>query len=204
MTAFSPKITAVAIGLIGGFWLAGVAMASDSAATKLAHDVCAGCHGVDGNSVVPNFPKLAGQQKVYLLREMKDYRSGKRTSDIMTPFVAELGDDDLEKLAAYYAKQTPTPGFVNNPGLLAVGKSLYLNGNSANDVPSCESCHETDGSGSGKFPRVAGQHSEYTLDQFRLYATGKRTNGARVMKAVAERMTEAETRAVAEYMASMP
>jgi cytochrome c553 len=204
MTARSRKITAAAIGLIGGFWLAGFAAASDSTAIRLAHDVCAGCHGADGNSLVPSFPKLAGQQKVYLLRELKDYRSGKRVSDIMAPFVAELGDGDLEQLAAYYAKQTPAPGIVNDPGLLAVGKSLYLNGNSANDVPSCESCHEADGSGSGKFPRVAGQHSEYALDQFRLYATGKRTNGARVMKAVAERMSEKETRAVAEYMASMP
>jgi len=180
---------------------------ADDAATKvikIANEVCAGCHGVDGNSLVPTFPKLAGQQKVYLLRELTDYKTGKRVSETMAPFMESLTLEDLPHIAAHYAKQKPAPGIVSNPSLLAVGKALYLQGNSKTDVPSCDSCHEEDGSGSGKFPRVAGQHSEYTLDQFRLYATGKRTNGARVMKAIAERMSEEESRAVAEYMASMP
>jgi cytochrome c553 len=141
---------------------------------------------------------------VYLLRELKDYKSGKRVSEIMAPLVAGLSDDDLSNLAAYYAKQKAAPGVAGDAKLLSVGRDLYLKGNSKTDVPSCDSCHEEDGSGSGKFPRVAGQHVDYALDQFRLYATGKRTNGARVMQAIAERMTEEETRAVAEYMASMP
>jgi cytochrome c553 len=153
---------------------------------------------------VPSFPKLAGQQKVYLLRELKDYRSGKRVSEMMGPLVSTLTDEDLTNLADYYAKQKPTPSIANEPNLIPVGKNLYLKGNSNTDVPSCDSCHEEDGSGSGKFPRVAGQHVDYALDQFRLYATGKRTNGSRVMQAVAQRMSEKETRAVAEYMASMP
>ena len=182
------------------------ALADDAAAkaTNLATEVCAGCHGADGNSMIAAFPKLAGQQKVYLLRELKDYKSGKRVSEVMAPLVANLSEDELTQLAAYYAKQKPTAGIVGDAKLLAIGKELYLKGNSKTDVPSCDSCHEEDGSGSGKFPRVAGQHVEYALDQFRLYATGKRTNGARVMQAVASRMSEEETRAVAEYMASMP
>jgi cytochrome c553 len=173
----------------------------------IANELCAGCHGPGGNSMVPSFPKLAGQQKVYLLRELKDYRSGKRASEIMVPLVSTLSDDDLSNLADYYAKQKPAkpePSATSNRAQLAIGKKLYLQGNNDTDVPSCESCHETDGSGSGKFPRVAGQHVEYTLDQFRLYATGKRTNGSRVMQAVANRMSEEETRAVSEYMASLP
>ncbi len=183
-----------------------LALADDAAAkaASLATEVCAGCHGADGNSMVAAFPKLAGQQKVYLLRELKDYKSGKRVSEVMVPLVANLSEDELTQLAAYYAKQKPTAGIVGDAKLLAIGKELYLKGNSKTDVPSCDSCHEEDGSGSGKFPRVAGQHVEYALDQFRLYATGKRTNGARVMQAVASRMSEEETRAVAEYMASMP
>jgi cytochrome c553 len=184
----------------------GNAQAADESikVASLANDVCGGCHGADGNSIAPTFPKLAGQQKVYLLRELKDYKSGKRVSKIMAPLVASLSDDDLSNLAAYYAKQKAAPGVAGDAKLLSVGKNLYLKGNSKTDVPSCDSCHEEDGSGSGRFPRVAGQHVDYALDQFRLYATGKRTNGARVMQAVAERMTEEETRAVAEYMASMP
>jgi len=122
----------------------------------------------------------------------------------MAPLVSTLSDQDVADLADFYAKQKPAPGVAGNPALLSVGKNLYLKGNSNTDVPSCDSCHEEDGSGSGKFPRVAGQHVDYALDQFRLYATGKRTNGSRVMQAVANRMSEEETRAVAEYMASMP
>lgn len=181
------------------------AQAGDAAkAMSLAGNLCASCHGEDGNSAIPNFPKLAGQQAVYLLRELKDYKSGKRESEVMVPLVAGLSDEDLANLAAFYASQKPAPGTVTEPSLLPVGKTLYLKGNAKSDVPSCESCHEEDGKGAGKFPRVAGQNVEYLLEQFRLYAAGKRTNGTRVMKTIAERMTEKETRAVSEYMASMP
>lgn len=204
MTPFKTKTLAALAGFAGGIVLSGAALAADDAATRIASEVCAGCHGADGNSIAPNFPKLAGQQKVYLLRELKDYKSGKRISEIMVPLVATLSDDDLTNLAAYYARQKTAAGAVSKPALLSPGKELYFKGNSKTDVPSCDSCHEEDGGGSGKFPRVAGQHVDYTLDQFRLYATGKRTNGARVMQAVAERMSEEETRAVAEFMASMP
>jgi len=175
-----------------------------SKAISLSASLCASCHGEDGNSAVPLFPKLAGQQAVYLLRELKDYKSGKRANEVMQPIVSGLSDDDLANLAAFYASQKPAPGTVTDPSLLSVGKNLYLKGNDDNGIPTCESCHEVDGSGGGKFPRVAGQNVEYSVEQFCLYAAGKRTNGARVMKTIAERMTEKETRAVAEYMASMP
>jgi len=174
-----------------------------SKAISLAGNLCASCHGEDGNSLVPNFPKLAGQQAVYLLRELKDYKSGKRESEVMVPLVSSLSDEDLANLAAFYASQKAAPGTVTDPSLLPVGKALYLKGNAKSGIPTCESCHEEDGSGAGKFPRVAGQNVEYSLEQFKLYAAGKRTNGTRVMKTIAERMTEQETRAVAEYMASM-
>lgn len=203
MTLFKTKTLTALAGFAGAIVLS-AAQADDDAAAGIASAVCAACHGADGNSIAPNFPKLAGQQKVYLLRELKDYKSGKRVSEVMAPFVAALSEDDLSNLAAYYAKQKTTAGAVGKPALLPTGKNLYLKGNSKTDVPSCDSCHEEDGGGSGKFPRVAGQHVDYVLDQFRLYATGKRTNGARVMQTVAERMTEEEARAVAEYMASMP
>ncbi len=181
------------------------AQAGDAAkAITLSANLCASCHGEDGNSLVPLFPKLAGQQAVYLLRELKDYKSGKRVSEVMGPIVAGLSEDDLANLAAFYASQKTAPGSVTEASLLPVGKTLYLKGNAKVGIPTCESCHEEDGTGGGKFPRVAGQNVEYTLEQFRLYAAGKRTNGARVMQAIAERMTEQETRAVAEYMASMP
>ncbi len=173
-------------------------------AIGLAANLCSSCHGEDGNSVVPTFPKLAGQQAVYLLRELKDYKSGKRVGEVMAPIVAGLTEEDVDNLAAFYSTQQTAPGTVAEPSLLAAGKALYLNGNPKRGVPSCDGCHEEDGKGGGKFPRVAGQHVDYVLEQFRLYAAGKRTNGARVMQAVAERLTEQEVRALAEYMASMP
>lgn len=181
------------------------ALAGDAEkAVGLAANLCASCHGEDGNGAVTTFPKLAGQQSVYLLRELKDYRSGKRVSEIMQPIVGSLSDEDLANLAAFYSSQKATRADVTKPELLPLGKQMYLKGNAASGVPSCDSCHEEDGAGAGKFPRVAGQHVDYALEQFRLYAAGKRTNGARVMQAVAQRMTEEETRAVAEFMASMP
>ncbi len=203
MSHTTPKFLAALALLGGGLALSTYAPAASPAATAAA-TICAGCHGADGNSVATTFPKLAGQQNKYLLKELKDYKSGKRVSEIMAPFMTTLSEDDLAELAAYYAKQKPAPGIPGDPALLAVGKALYLKGNSKTDVPSCDGCHDENGNGDGKFPRVAGQHADYTLDQFRLYAAGRRTNGARVMQAVAERMSEQETRAVAEYMASMP
>lgn len=181
------------------------AHAGDAAkAVSLAASLCASCHGEDGNSAVPTFPKLAGQQSAYLLRELKDYKSGKRVSEVMQPIVAGLNDEDIANLAALYSTQKAAPGAVGDASLVPVGKALYMKGNAKNGVPSCDGCHEEDGTGGGKFPRVAGQNVEYALEQFRLYAAGKRTNGARVMQAIAERLTEQEARAVAEFMASMP
>jgi cytochrome c553 len=200
-----PLITLASLACsMAGFTMSMPVQADAGKGAAIANETCVACHGEDGNSLVPNFPKLAGQQKVYLLRELKDYRSGKRVSELMVPVVSALSEDDLTHLADYYAQQKPAPGIGNDPRLLSVGKNLYLKGNSKTDVPSCDSCHEENGSGFGKFPRLAGQHIDYALDQFRLYATGKRTNGSRVMQAVAQRMSEEETRAVAEFMASMP
>lgn len=180
------------------------ALKGDAAKGKaLASESCASCHGADGNSEVPTFPKLAGQQESYLLRELQDYKSGKRANDIMTPVVAGLSDEDMLNLSAFYAKQVPTVGTVTKPDLLAMGKKVYLEGNDTSGVPSCDGCHEENGEGSKRFPRVASQHVDYTLDQIQQYATGKRSNGVKVMRTIAERLTADEARAVAEYMASM-
>ena len=188
--------------LAGGIALTPPALADKGA--EIAGGACAGCHGADGNSPAAMFPKLAGQQKIYLTREMLDYQSGKRASEIMSPMMAGLSEADIEAVAAFYARQKAAPGVVTNAALLPVGKQLYLQGNPDSGIPACSSCHEENGAGIDEFARVAGQHVEYTLEQFRLYATGGRTNGKRVMRTIAQRMTPQETRAVAEYMASLP
>lgn len=194
--------TLLVLGIGGSYALTGLG-GQGGKAEKMAADICAGCHGADGNSVVPEFPTLAGQQKVYLQREMMDYKEGRRHSDIMVPLLAGLSEADVEALSAFYAAQKPNPGTVTKPALLKLGKRVYLEGNTKTGVPSCDGCHEENGEGSKKFPRVAGQHVAYTLEQMAQYASGKRSNGVKVMRTIAERLTKEETEAVAEYMASL-
>ena len=197
-----PALAVMALGVVyAGNGMTG--QAPDGKIGTLINETCGGCHGADGNSVVPEFPKLAGQQKAYLLREMKDYKEGRRQNDIMVPIMSGLSDADMEALAAYYADQEPQPGSVGKPELLALGKRVYLDGNTKTGVPSCDGCHEENGEGSKKFPRVAGQHVAYTMDQVAQYASGKRSNGVKVMRTIAERLTKEEVEAVSEYMASL-
>lgn len=199
------KTLVVSVGLVSGVGYAVNSLSEqvDAKVERMAAETCGGCHGLDGNSMVPEIPKLAGQQKVYLLREMLDYKEGRRHSEVMVPMVASLSEEDMTKLAAFYAKQSPAAGKVAKPELLALGKRIYLEGNTQSGVPSCDGCHEENGEGSKKFPRVAGQHVTYTLNQIAQYASGKRNNGVKVMRTIAKRLTKEEAEAVAEYMASL-
>lgn len=184
--------------------LAGPTPSGDPAkAESIVAASCAGCHGTDGNSPVANVPKLAGQHADYLLKELKAYQQEHRPSAIMVPMIKPLADDDLANLAAYFARQKPAPGTVSKPELLALGKKLYLEGNPKSGVPSCDGCHEEDGSGSKRFPRVAGQHVDYTLEELKRYAAGQRAYGTKLMRTVAERLTPEEAEALAQYLASL-
>jgi len=177
--------------------------AETSAVAQMVAATCAGCHGQDGNGSNPRFPRLAGQQETYLLREMHDYRAGRRQSEIMVPLLSKLAEPDLVNLARYFATQSPALPVGGKSDLLALGKRVYLEGNTQTGVPSCDGCHEENGEGSRKFPRLAGQHTPYVLEQIAQYASGKRTNGVKVMRTIAERLTRAEAEAVAEYVANM-
>ncbi|TCJ14660.1 cytochrome c4 [Parasulfuritortus cantonensis] len=165
---------------------------------------CAGCHGTDGNSRTRGIPNLAGQQPEYLVRELNGFKEDGRESAPMQAIAQDLSDQDMADLAAFLAGQAPVRGKVTKPALLALGKRIYLNGNPAGGVPACDGCHETRGEGSDRFPRVAGQDVDYTVAQFRLYVAGKRPYARKVMLTVAERLSEKEARAVAEYLASLP
>lgn len=201
--------SAVMTGLVlfgGGIALAIAAQkvsGDPSKAEPIVTENCAACHGQDGNPPAPNFPKLAGQHAEYLLRELKAYKAEHRVSELMQPMVVTLTEEDMANLAVYFSIQKPEPGIVTKPELLALGKKIYFEGNSDTGVPSCDGCHEEDGSGSGRFPRVAGQYVEYTLEEFKRYASGDRSYGAKVMRVIAQRLTEQEAEAVAQYMASM-
>jgi len=186
-------------GLAGA---AGVAAAADAA--QVATTVCAACHGPDGNSVAPVFPRLAGQDPTYLARQLRDFKTGRRKSAAMGPVVAELGDGDIEALAQWFAAQKPTPVGVRDAALAGKGKVIYDDGNTASGVPACGGCHLPDGAGNERYPRIASQQPDYTVQQLLQFKSGARSNDkGKVMRAVAQRMTEAEIAAVAEYLAGM-
>ncbi len=193
-----------AIGLLLGCALSAVSTTAAADAKQIASTVCVACHGEDGNSSVPMFPRLAGLQVQYLAKQLNDYMSGKRKNDVMTPLVATLKSGDVADLAAYFAAQKPQPGTVQDAALAAAGKVLYEDGNTTTGVPACEGCHQPNGIGNARYPRIAGQHQAYTIAEMNQFKKGARTNDrAHSMRSVAERMTEQEIAAVAEYLAGL-
>ncbi|NCC29290.1 MAG: cytochrome c4 [Gammaproteobacteria bacterium] len=169
----------------------------------IAARVCVACHAEDGTSPMPNTPRLAGQHATYLVKQMKDYREGRRTSEVMGNFIGGLTDEEIPHVAAYYAALEVLPGVVTDPSLLELGRRVYDDGNPGSGIPACSGCHGDEGEGTRRFPRLAGQDVGYTLEQMRLYAAGERTNDRGLMQTVADRMSEAETLAVAQYIASL-
>ncbi|HET9042474.1 MAG TPA: c-type cytochrome [Burkholderiales bacterium] len=191
-------------------WLAAAAPVSlaqtpDKAKARAIVDrLCVACHGVDGNSPQPAHPKLAGLQPEYLLKQLRDYKKGLRKSDVMEPMVKELTEDDMANLAAYYAEHKLKPGEARDAGLAEAGRKLYNDGIPDVGLPSCSGCHYPDGMGTPRFPRVAGQHAEYTYQQLKDFASGKRENDRGLaMQSVANRMNDRQMKAVAEYVAGM-
>lgn len=189
----------VAAALLG---LARPASAADPA--QVAATVCAACHGADGNGSLPGAPKLAGMQAWYLGKQLKDYVAGRRKSDLMSPVAATLGDDDATALAAHFAKLPPQPGKAAEPALVARGKLLYDDGDVERGVPACLGCHQERGLGNERNPRLAGQPQAYTIEQLNQFRKSLRTNDRiKAMRTVAERMSDDEMRAVAEYLAGL-
>lgn len=170
---------------------------------EVAARVCVACHAPGVASPIPNTPQLAGQHPVYLAKQLNDYRKGLRTNTVMAPFVAQLTEEEIPHVAAYFAAQEPVPGVVTDPSLLPLGRVIYDDGNTSSGVPACSGCHGDEGEGTRRFPRLAGQDVGYTLEQMRLYAAGERTNDRGLMQAVAQRMSEAENLAVAQYIAGL-
>jgi len=157
---------------------------------------------MDGNSVDPATPKLAGMDQEYLMRQLKAFAAGKRRDETMTGIIAGIDPNDFSRLAAYYGKMKPTPGKINDAQLAAKGKMLYDDGNTDSGVPACAGCHQPDGQGNARFPRVAGQHQAYVLKQLADYKSGRRATDP-LMTTVGKRLTVDEAKALAEYMAGL-
>jgi cytochrome c553 len=166
---------------------------------------CQPCHsGAPGAQAAPTFPKLDGQHAAYLEKQLREYKSGKRTSEVMAPLIAAMKKGQIPGMAAHFAGQTPAGGAVENQELASRGKTLYEEGNRASGVPACVGCHLPNGTGAERYPRLAGQRQAYTVQQLTDFKSAKRSNDrARVMRLIAGRLTDEEMRAVAEYVAGL-
>jgi cytochrome c553 len=167
--------------------------------------ICAACHGIDGNSAVPNWPKLGGQHSAYLERQVSLVKSGNRQVPEMMGIVAALTDEDIADIAAYYSSQPVAAGLADET-LLAAGEQIYRAGIAAKDVPACMSCHGPAGRGNplSGYPSLAGQHAVYSekmLKGFRAGTTwGEDDTNSIAMTQVANRLTDNEIKAVSSYI----
>ncbi len=164
--------------------------------------VCGACHGVDGNSVNPEWPSLAGQHESYVVRQLQLFKQGVRNNVIMMPNAMLLSDEDMADLAAYYAAQQ-VKGLESDPSNVELGEKIYRAGDPARDLPACIACHGPQGKGNGpaNYPALRAQHSLYTYNQLRAYASGERVPaGNDIMQTISGKLTDEEMRAVASYL----
>jgi cytochrome c553 len=177
--------------------------AGDAAAGQAKAITCAACHGVDGNSLNPEWPSLAGQHESYIVKQLQAFKSGARQNVLMSGQAMALSDQDMADLAAYFAGQKPAKKSAD-PALVDVGQRLYRGGNKDAGVPACLACHGPDGLGNitAAWPMVAGQQANYTAAQLAAYRSGERkTDGdTQIMRNVAARLTDDEIKAVASYI----
>lgn len=165
---------------------------------------CVACHGVNGNSANPEWPSLAGQSGPYIIKQLKAYKNGERQNPLMTPMAQPLSDDDMEDLAAYYSKQVPT-GLEADAAKVAEGQRLYRGGDPVAGIAACTACHGPSGKGVAPagYPALQGQQATYVAAQLKAYRAGTRTTDQeqnRMMRDVANRLTDAQIDAVAQYV----
>jgi cytochrome c553 len=182
----------------------GVTPALAEDAKTIVTTICVACHTEDGNSVVPVFPKIAGLQEAYIAKQLQDFMSGKRKSDIMGPIVSQLKPEDVLPLATYFSQQKLKVGEADDKALANAGKVLFNDGNEETGVPACVGCHQPRGAGFGIYPRIGGQHIDYVKTQLKNFASGERSNDmSRFMRTTAKRLSEEEINAVAQYLVGL-
>lgn len=182
----------------------GVAAAADlKRAEEIVQGKCFICHGAEGESSSPVFPRLAGQNAAYMARQLADYKSGRRKSSAMQPMVDDLSPADFAALGQYFETRTVHFHPVDDPELAQMGRFIYLRGNPYSGVPACASCHGAGGQGTATLPRLAGQHAQYTERQLKAFNQRERSNDNAVMHSVAVKLTELELKAVASYLSGL-
>lgn len=181
----------------------GVAANEHVRAEEIVQGQCFICHGADGESSSPVFPRLAGQNEAYVVKQLTAYKTGQRVSSAMQPMVAALSAEDFAALGRYFASRPTHLHTVDDPELAQVGAYIYKRGNAYSGVAACSGCHGPSGYGTNALPRLAGQHALYTEKQIREFNARTRTNDNMVMHTVASKLSELEIKAVAAYIAGL-
>lgn len=205
------KTSVIVLCMLLGLGATAASAGGDASAGESKTAVCAACHGPDGNSMVPTFPKLAGQNEKYLYDQLVKIRDGGRPIPTMAGQLDAMSDQDLLNVAAYYAAQ-PATGGQADPALVELGQQVYRGGIAARNVPACTACHAPRGEGNAPagFPRLAGQHAEYTALQLQMYRkgfedeTGRLTDGdTKIMRTIAFQLSDKEIQALSSYLAGL-
>ncbi|RZI96265.1 MAG: cytochrome c4 [Variovorax sp.] len=164
---------------------------------------CASCHNADGNSAIAANPKLAQQHPEYILKQLQEFKSGKRKNAIMTPLASALSDEDMRNIAWFVGSKKVKPGFSKEKETVALGEKIWRGGIGDRMVPACAGCHSPNGAGiPAQYPRLGGQHADYTVAQLTGFRDGVRLNSAQ-MTGVAAKMNDREIKAVADYIAGL-
>ncbi|MDR7330896.1 c-type cytochrome [Roseateles asaccharophilus] len=199
--------------LLSSLMLAATAHANEPAAASAKPDlakggaistqVCAACHTADGSRGAPANPIIAGQHAEYLVKQLTEFKNGKRKNPVMQGMAAPLSEEDIRNVSAFYASKTAKPGFAKNKATVALGEKIYRGGVAERNIPACAACHGPAGSGMpAQYPRVGGQHGDYIEAQMLAFRTGARGNNA-VMTGVVARMNDKEIKAVSDYIAGL-
>jgi len=164
---------------------------------------CAACHGADGNSAVPAYPKLSQQHPEYIAKQLAEFKSGKRANAVMLGFATALSDEDMRNIGAHLSKIKAKPGFAKDKELATLGEKIYRGGIADRQVPACAGCHSPNGAGiPSQYPRLSGQHADYTVSQLTQFRDGIRKNNLQ-MTQVAAKLNEREIKALADYIAGL-
>ena len=207
MKLFAPLFVAAALALpltcLHASDKAPAAKAPDVAKGEASFAPCAACHGADGNSGSPANPKLAGQHPEYINKQLQEFKSGKRANAIMSGMVAALSPEDMKNIAAWLGQQKAKPGFAKDKQTVALGERIYRGGIADRQIPACAGCHSPNGAGlPSQYPRVSGQHADYTSSQLSGFRDGVRLNNL-TMTQVAAKLNDREIKAVSDYIAGL-
>lgn len=165
--------------------------------------VCMSCHGADGNSAIAANPKLSQQHPEYLIKQLQEFKSGKRKNAIMQGFASALSDDDMRNVSYWVTSKTAKPGFAKDKELVAMGERIYRGGIADRQIAACAGCHSPNGAGiPAQYPRLSGQHADYTASQLTMFRDGTRDNSIQ-MNQVASKLNDKEIKAVSDYIAGL-